>query len=113
MELWQRRLRAASRFGAAVFVAIVACWIGVIVVVTVKESLLLNGSLTPLFGMLYCLGALGVVGGIAMIANAVSRVVTGPGAWLARASEILVGLAGLYGIWAIIDYGLANFNFNF
>ncbi|HEY1837904.1 MAG TPA: hypothetical protein VGG36_09620, partial [Rhizomicrobium sp.] len=76
------------------------------------EGLLLSGKLTFWYGLLYVVGVLGIVGGIVMVVNAVSRVMTGPGGWLARAGDLLLGLAGLYVIWAIFDFGLANFNFN-
>ena len=62
--------------------------------------------------LLYVLGVVAVLGGIAMAANGVLRLLNGPGGWLARAGDLVLGLAGLYGIWAILDFGLANFQLN-
>ncbi len=63
-------------------------------------------------GALYVLGVVAALGGIAMIANGVLRLMRGPGGWLVRTGDAVLALAGLYGIWAIYDYGLANFQFN-
>jgi hypothetical protein len=47
-----------------------------------------------------------------MIANGVRRALGGPGGWLVRVGDLVLALAGLYGLWAIYDYGLANFTLN-
>lgn len=108
----QARLRLASRLGAAIYVAVVAGWVGLITAITVNESLLLGGALNGWIGALYVLGALAMVGGLAMAANGMLRLVRGPGGWLVRVGDLILALAGLYGIWAILTYGLANFQFN-
>jgi CubicO group peptidase (beta-lactamase class C family) len=112
MTPMQWRLRFGSRLGAVLYVAILGGWAGLITAISANEGLLLSGKLTFWYGFLYCVGVLGILGGIAMAANAVSRLMTGPGGWLARAGDLVLGLAGLYMIWAIFDFGLANFNFN-
>jgi hypothetical protein len=55
---------------------------------------------------------LAIIGGIFMVWNGVARAVGGPGRWLVRPAEVVLALAGLYGLWAILDYGFANFHFN-
>jgi hypothetical protein len=76
------------------------------------ESLLLGNALAPWLGVLYVLGLLALLGGIAMVANGAFRVMGGPGGWLVRAGDVVLALAGLWGIWAIFAYGFANFQFN-
>lgn len=112
MTRMQARLRLGSRLGAVLYVAILAGWFGLITAISADEGLLLSGKLTFWYGLLYVVGVLGILGGIAMVANAVSRLLMGPGGWLARLGDLVLGFAGLYMIWAILDFGLANFNFN-
>jgi len=47
-----------------------------------------------------------------MVANGVLRALGGPGGWLVKLGDVVLALAGLYGLWAIWAYGFANFNFN-
>ena len=54
----------------------------------------------------------GNVTAYSMAANGALRLANGPGGWLARTGDLVLGLAGLYGIWAILDFGLANFQLN-
>jgi CubicO group peptidase (beta-lactamase class C family) len=108
----QRRLRLASRIGAISYLVVVSGWVVLLTAVQVDESLLLGGALNPWMGALYVLGVIAIIGGIAMIANGVSRLTGGPGGWLVRAGDLVLALAALYGLWAIWDYGFANFNFN-
>jgi CubicO group peptidase (beta-lactamase class C family) len=112
MTAGEARLRLASRLGAVLYVAVVAGWIGLIAAVTADEALLLGGALNGWIGALYVLGVAAALGGIAMIANGALRLMRGPGGWLVRLGDVVLALAGLYGIWAIFDYGLANFQFN-
>jgi CubicO group peptidase (beta-lactamase class C family) len=108
----QRWLRLASRLGALLYLLVVCGWIGMITAISVDETLLLGGRINAWIGILYVLGALAIVGGVAMIVEGILRSANGPGRWLVRPAEVLLAIAGLYGIWAIFDYGLANFNFN-
>jgi CubicO group peptidase (beta-lactamase class C family) len=112
MTAQQARLRLASRLGALLYIAVVAGWVGLITAITLDETLLLGGNLNGWIGALYVLGVVAALGGIAMIANGVLRLMRGPGGWLVRTGDVVLALAGLYGIWAIYDYGLANFQFN-
>jgi hypothetical protein len=108
----QRQLRLASRLGASLYLAVFAGWVAVLVAIQVDEFLLLGGELNPYIGALYVLGVIAVLGGLAMIANGVMRAMGGPGGWLVRAGDLILALAGLYGLWAIWAYGFANFHFN-
>ena len=38
-----------------------------------------------------------------------ATVVRGPGGWVVRTGEAIVGLAALYGIWLFLAFGLASF----
>ena len=50
-------------------------------------------------------GVIAVIGLLAMIAEAVFRVLRGPGGWLVRAGEIVVAIAAVYAIWFGLSYG--------
>jgi len=108
----QRQLRLGSRLGAVLFLVVVAGWVGILTAIQVDEYLLLGGKLNPYIGVLYVLGVFAFLGGLAMVANGVMRALGGPGGWLVRAGDLVLALAGLYGLWAIWAYGFANFHFN-
>lgn len=108
----QGQIRLGARLGAVLYLAVVAGWVTLLTAIQVDESLLLGGALNPWLAILYVLGALAFLGGLAMIANGVSRATSGPGGWLVRVGDIVLALAGLYGLWVIWDYGFANFQFN-
>ena len=76
----------------------------------VLRGLLAEGE--SYIGVLYLVGVFAFLGGLAMIANGISRVMAGPGGWLVRAGDLVLALGGLYGLWVIWDYGFANFHFN-
>jgi hypothetical protein len=69
----------------------------------------MNGLLT----IVYIVGLLGLLGALAVLAAAIRRVLRGPGGWLVRSGEILLGLCALYGIWFILFFGLANFSYQY
>ncbi len=108
----ERQLRLGSRLGAVLYLAVVVGWVGLLTAIQVDEGLLLGGALNPWFAALYVLGVVAFLGGLAMLANGVLRAMGGPGGWLVRAGDVVLALAGLYGMWAIWAYGFANFNFN-
>ena len=83
-------------------------WLGLIAALT-AGSAGINGLLIAL----YLLGVLAILGCLAVMFEAAQRVLNGPGGWLVRCSELLLGLAGLYGLWVIIEYGLANFSLTY
>jgi CubicO group peptidase (beta-lactamase class C family) len=111
MPLGQARLRLASRWGAIAFLALVFGWMNTLQASASNPESIFNMDGT--LRVLYVLGLLALFGGIAIAINAVSRLLRGPGGILSRAGELLLGLAGLYGIWAILAFGLANFNFHY
>ncbi len=110
MEPREKQLRLASRIGALLLFLVPIGWLGFITVISADESLLFGGGVPALMNVLYVLGVFAILGGVAVVVNAVLRVVRGPGGWMVRIGETALGLAGLYGIYAVIDYGLANFN---
>lgn len=105
------RLRIASRIGALLFIVLIVAWLQAFQAIGANTAVLFdfNGTLT----VLYVLGLLAIFGGLAIIAHSVSRLVWGPGGVIARAGEVLLGLAALYGIWAIFAYSLATFNYHY
>jgi CubicO group peptidase (beta-lactamase class C family) len=108
VTLHEKRLRLASRIGAVLMLAIVCAWQYLFAVVNdVKGSM--NGLLT----IVYIVGLLGLFGALAVLAEALRRVLRGPGGWLVRSGEVLLGLCALYGIWFILFFGLANFSYQY
>ena len=102
-------IHGAARIGAIAFLLIPLAWI---VVLSMQDSIP-SSTLISLMLILYAAGVVAIVGGLAMIAETVLRVAHGPGGWLVRSGEILVGLAAVYGIWFVLAFGLANFATNF
>lgn len=105
----EKQLRLASRVGVLVMLAALAAWVAVFAVLLNSIS----GGITGVLTIAYLLGALGVLGALAVIAEAVRRVLHGPGGWLVRAGEGLLALCALYGLWAIFAFGLASFSFHY
>ncbi|HET9389997.1 MAG TPA: serine hydrolase domain-containing protein [Steroidobacteraceae bacterium] len=104
----QRRRRLASRIGIIVVLVMGCGWLGLIAALT-AGSAGINGLLIAL----YLLGVLAILGCLAVMFEGAQRVLNGPGGWLVRCSELLLGLAGLYGLWVIVAYGLANFSLTY
>lgn len=105
-EKW---IHLAARIGAILFLATLGGWVGLLS----NENALLSPSLVPIVTVLYVVGVLAILGGIAMIAETVLRVAHGPGGWFVRLGEIVVALAAVYGIWLFLAFGLVNFVTNF
>jgi hypothetical protein len=108
----QSRLRLASRIGVCLMLALVVGWLLLLTAFS-KPMALMYSNFTNWLVVLYVLAALAIIGGIAIVLEAVSRIVRGPGGWLVRISEFVLGLCALYGIWAIVAYGLVNFNLHY
>jgi hypothetical protein len=111
MSRGQRWVRALARIGAVLFLLDVVAWPSIL-----SGEALLSPSLTSTVTLLYVLGVLCILGGIAMIVEALLRIRQGPGGaggWLVIAGKSIVALAAIYGIWVILAFGLANFVTNF
>ncbi|MDE2053523.1 MAG: beta-lactamase family protein [Xanthomonadaceae bacterium] len=108
----QGTLRIAARIGVILQLAVVAGWLGLLIWFSKPLSLFHANFDGPLL-LLYVLGVLAIVGGIAIILDAAWRIARGPGGWLARGGELVLGLCALYGIWAIVGCGLVNFNLHY
>jgi CubicO group peptidase (beta-lactamase class C family) len=106
------RLRLGSRIGVCLMLALVTGWLLLLTAFS-KPMALMYSNFTNWLVVLYVLGALAIIGGIAIVLGAISRIVRGPGGWLVRISEFVLGLCALYGIWAIVAYGLVNFNLHY
>ncbi len=113
LEPLKARLRLASRLGVVIYLAMAVAWITLFSVVLNGISAIVDGVMNPWYTLLYMLGALAILGCLAMIANAILRVLRGPGGIVARVGEAVLGVAALYGIWLVVDLGLANFAYNF
>jgi CubicO group peptidase (beta-lactamase class C family) len=105
----ERWVHLAARIGAIAFLVVLGGW----VVALSNEEVLLSPSLLPIMIALYIVGVIAVLGGLAMIAEAVMRIRGGPGGWLVRSGEIVVALAAVYGIWFLVEFGLVSFVTNF
>jgi CubicO group peptidase (beta-lactamase class C family) len=109
LEPRERSLRLASRVGALLLLLLPLGWLGFVILLTADEALAFGG-LTPklLFG-LYCLGLLALLGAVAVVFHSGLRVLRGPGGLLVRTGEAVLGLVALYLIYAVLFYGLVNF----
>jgi CubicO group peptidase (beta-lactamase class C family) len=105
----QKRWRLASRLGVVLLLAMMLGWVH-FVATGLDDS---NDALARHLTVLYVIGVLAALGAVAMLVEAVLRVARGPGGWLVRLGEVLLGLSGLYALWGILAYGLANFNYTF
>lgn len=99
--------RLASRLGVILLLLVLAGWVWVIASVFASAG----GSVNGYFAALYVLGVLAAIGAMAIVVEAVLRIVRGPGGWLVRLGEVVLGLCGLYALWGIFVFGLANFSF--
>jgi hypothetical protein len=108
----QRTLWIASRIGVILQLAVEAGRLGLLMWFSKPLSLFHANFDMPLM-LLYTLGVLAILGGIAIIAEAAWRIARGPGGWLARLGELVLGLCAIYGIWAIVACGLVNFNLHY
>ncbi len=80
---------------------------------SIREAAILSPSLPGKMIVLYVIGVIAINRRLAMIAEAVVRVLRGPGGWLVRIGEILVALAALYAIWFLFAMQFVNFVTNF
>ena len=108
VTLKEKRLRLASRIGILLMLAMLCVWVAVFASLTVT-----SGSMTGPLTIAYIAGLLALLGALAVLAQAVRRALRGPGRWLVRSGEALLGLCALYGIWFILFFGLANFNYQY
>jgi CubicO group peptidase (beta-lactamase class C family) len=108
LTLQEKRLRLASRVGALLMLAVVVAWIA-----TFDVLLNANGSINGVLTCAYIVGFLGLLGALAIVVEAVSRVRRGPGGRLVRAGEVLLALCALYGLWAIFFFGFASFSYRY
>jgi CubicO group peptidase (beta-lactamase class C family) len=105
-------LRLAARIGAVIYLLLIVGWMAFFASLAGLDALV-GGELLGRFIPLYVLGVLAITGSLAMVANAALRLRVGPGGMLARAGELMVALAGTYGIWGVIHLGLASFTVSF
>ena len=105
-------LNLASRIGVCLMLAVVIGWLLLLTAFS-KPMALMYSNFTSWLVVLYVLGALAIIGGVAIMLEAISRIARGPGGWLVRVGELVLGLCALYGIWAIVAYGLVNFNLHY
>ena len=104
----QRRLRLASRIGAVLLLAVLVSWTGVISLIMENHWAIGDPMIAS-----YLISVCGIAGALAIVAEAALRVWRGPGGWLVRCGESLLGLCGLYGLWLIFAFGLANFSLRY
>jgi CubicO group peptidase (beta-lactamase class C family) len=105
----ERWVHLAARIGTVAFLVALAGWVAVLS----NEESLLSPSLPSKMIVLYIIGLIAILGGVAMIVETILRVMRGPGGWIVRSGEVVVGLAAVYGIWLFATFGLASFVTNF
>ncbi len=101
----QQWLHLAARIGAVAFIAALLGWTAALS----SESAILEPGFLGTMIVLYTCGVIAILGGIAILVESGLRIVRGPGGWLVRTGEGIVGLAALYGIWLFLAFGLASF----
>jgi CubicO group peptidase (beta-lactamase class C family) len=106
VTLQEKRLRLASRIGIVLMLAMMCGW--VCVFASVGDG---TGNINDVLTIAYILGLFALLGALAVLAEAVRRVLRGPGGWLVRSGEALLGLCAIYGVWAILFFGFANFSY--
>jgi CubicO group peptidase (beta-lactamase class C family) len=102
----QRWTHLAARIGAILFLGVLGGWVA-----GLSGGGLFESPAEML--VLYALGVIAILGGVAMIAETLQRLFYGPGGWFVRLGEIIVALAAIYGIWLFAAFGLVNFVTNF
>jgi CubicO group peptidase (beta-lactamase class C family) len=105
----QFRWRLASRVGMVLLLLLLGGWSKMPSYIFYTANDELDGFLTGL----YLLGVLATIGAFAMLIEAVLRVVRGPGGWLVRTGEAVLGLGALYALWGIAAYSLINFSYTY
>jgi len=102
-------IHAIARIGDVAFLVALIGW----PMLLSSEAAILSPALPGKLIVLYLIGVIAIIGALAMIAEAAIRVIRGPGGWLVRLGEIVVAVAGLYGIWLFIHLQFVNFVTNF
>ncbi|MEO9079069.1 MAG: serine hydrolase domain-containing protein [Rhodanobacter sp.] len=105
----QRRWRLASRLGLIAILLVLIGWFWLFAYLSAGTSFSLDRQITAL----YVLGVLATLGALATVVEAALRIVRGPGGWWVRAGELVLGLTGLYALWAIVAFGLINFSYTY
>lgn len=113
LDPWARRTRLLSRLGVVALAVVVAGWLAFVGVISLDESLLLDGSGTGWLYLLYVLGVPGLLGSVAVVVNAVRTWMAPRRSRWVRAGETLLALAAIYLAWFIVVFGLVSFNARF
>jgi CubicO group peptidase (beta-lactamase class C family) len=108
-----RRSRLWSRVGALLLFGDVLGWVSMIVAISANENLLLRGSATPWFYLLYALGAVSLVGALAVVFHTVRSWQLAQRSLWVRVGETLLALSALYLAWFILVFGMVSFNVRF
>ena len=108
-----RRSRRWSRVGALLLFGDVLGWVLLVVAISANENLLLRGSATPWFYLLYVLGIAALLGALAVVFHAARNWRLAQRGWWVRIGETLLALAALYLAWFIVAFGMVSFNVRF
>jgi CubicO group peptidase (beta-lactamase class C family) len=108
-----RRTRLWSRVGALLLFGDVLGWVSMIAAISADENLLLRGSATPWFYLLYVLGAVSIVGALAVVFHTVRNWQLAQRSLWVRIGETLLALSALYLAWFILAFGMISFNVRF
>ena len=105
-EQW---VHLVARLGIVLFIATLVGWMAILS----NADSILSASFVPEVEVLYVLGVLTLIGMLGIIVETVLRVTRGPGGWLVRLGEIVVGLGACYVLWFFLAFGMVNFVTNF
>lgn len=100
------RARPASRLGLVALLVAIPVWAKAIACLS-AYSLQTDAWLVAA----YIASVFAILGALTVLAGAALRVCRGPGSWLVRAWELMLGASAFYALWVIFAYGLASFSF--
>lgn len=103
-----KKLRLASRLGVLALLAAAGAWMGVLTLFS-NDVWQLDGYLIGA----YTASVLGILGAAVIVVEVALRVSRGPGGWMARGGEIVLGLCAVYCVWAIFALGLVDFSLHY
>lgn len=105
-----RRTRLLSRLGALVMFADVLGWLLLLIIASIDENVLLQGSATPWMYLLYVLGVVAMLGAVAILVHTWRHWRPLQRSLPVRLGETVLALAALYLVWFILAFGLISFN---
>lgn len=105
-----RRTRLLSRLGALVLLIDLLGWLTLLIVAGIDENVLLHGSATPWMYLLYVMGAVALLGIVAIVVHTWRTWRPAERSRWVRLGETLLALSAIYLAWIILAFGLVSFS---